>query len=475
VGLEPTTYCLEVIVRKIPAPRDQPLPNCNPTVMCYFSRPLDNRPPPPYHEPPRRFGPQHPRFWPPAGPTPLPKTLPPLTIAEINAAIRTRLPAQRLELRDGACPGLVLRAGPTSTLWTLQVRTAPGQPRRRYEIGPYPQITLAVARRLAAHKRDEAKSYPSSSPSDSSSGSPLTLSELVATYGSTNGSLQPSWYDADKRIRHVLAALLATPLARLTLPTLQRTIDAHPSRSSAAACVRYVRPVLRWGRKRGYLSLDARDLEQPKRSNVVRERVLSDDELRAVLTELTHAGHDAAVRIMLLTACRREEICGARWDEFALGGAHGEGGEAALWTIPRERTKQKRAHVVPLSSEAVRVLGLVREQDVREHTEGRACQGVRLWDGRLAGRNGNWDRYQKKLFERTDTAGWHRHDLRRTAATILGRSGVAPHIVEVVLGHTTAHSRIASVYNKSRYQKEHRDAMELLARYYCKLLSLRNI
>ena len=35
----------------------------------------------------------------------------------------------------------------------------------------------------------------------------------------------------------------------------------------------------------------------------------------------------------------------------------------------------------------------------------------------------------------TSTSGWHRHDIRRTVATDLGDMGVAPHVIEVVLGH----------------------------------------
>jgi integrase len=81
----------------------------------------------------------------------------------------------------------------------------------------------------------------------------------------------------------------------------------------------------------------------------------------------------------------------------------------------------------------------------------------------------NWDRYQKKLFERTGTSGWHRHDLRRTGATTLGGLGVAPHVIEACLGHTTLHSSLAGIYNQSRYTNEHADALQLLADYYNKI------
>ncbi len=85
----------------------------------------------------------------------------------------------------------------------------------------------------------------------------------------------------------------------------------------------------------------------------------------------------------------------------------------------------------------------------------------------FTGRNGaklqNWRRWQAAINERSGTAGWHRHDLRRSAATILGEAGIPPHIVEIVLGHAEPHSQLAGVYNKSRYLSEHRAAMQLLA------------
>ena len=52
------------------------------------------------------------------------------------------------------------------------------------------------------------------------------------------------------------------------------------------------------------------------------------------------------------------------------------------------------------------------------------------------------------------TERWQRHDLRRTAATLMGEMGVAAHVVEAALGHVDLHSRLASVYNKSRYRPE---------------------
>ena len=75
----------------------------------------------------------------------------------------------------------------------------------------------------------------------------------------------------------------------------------------------------------------------------------------------------------------------------------------------------------------------------------------------------NWDRETKRLQKATGTAGWQRHDLRRTGATLLGELGTPPHVVEAALNHAAIHSALAATYNRARYLPEVRAALGLLA------------
>lgn len=54
-----------------------------------------------------------------------------------------------------------------------------------------------------------------------------------------------------------------------------------------------------------------------------------------------------ALEALILTAARSGEIRGATWHELDL--------DAALWSVPASRMKMGRAHIVPLSVEAVAV------------------------------------------------------------------------------------------------------------------------
>lgn len=55
-----------------------------------------------------------------------------------------------------------------------------------------------------------------------------------------------------------------------------------------------------------------------------------------------------ALEFAILTAARSGEVRGATWDEFDL--------EAGLWTLPKQRMKAYREHVVPLPRRALRII-----------------------------------------------------------------------------------------------------------------------
>jgi hypothetical protein len=100
-------------------------------------------------------------------------------------------------------------------------------------------------------------------------------------------------------------------------------------------------------------------------------------------------------------------------------------------------------------------------QDTRRPPSPR--QNDRLFPNRTGWPLDNWDGFQKRLFNASGTAAWHRHDVCRTCATMLGDRGVAPHVIEIVLGRSVPHTAPAGIYNRSRYAPEHRAALQSLA------------
>lgn len=165
------------------------------------------------------------------------------------------------------------------------------------------------------------------------------------------------------------------------------------------------------------------------------------------------------LRWLFWTGCRLNEACGTRWRDVSLA--------AGLWTIPQ--TKQGREHVVPLPGPALALLRTLLPVDGAGqviHPDPAALVFTSKRGGALV----NWDRATKAVHDASGTGGWHRHDIRRSVASLMGDLGIAPHVIEVCLGHAlrsssngSSLSKVATVYNRSRYHQEHAAALDQLA------------
>ena len=201
--------------------------------------------------------------------------------------------------------------------------------------------------------------------------------------------------------------------------------------------------------------------EQPKS----RERVLSYGELAEIWQACGDDDYGRIVRLLILTAQRRDEVGGMRWQELDT--------EAGQWFLPSARTKNHREHVLPLVRDALALLPHCRTG--RDHIfgdgprrEGDQHRGFSGWskskaalDARILAARKMVDAGAKPL------SHWTVHDLRRTAATVMAdQLGVLPHIVEAILNHVSGHrAGVAGVYNRARYQAEMRQALERWGAY----------
>ena len=103
---------------------------------------------------------------------------------------------------------------------------------------------------------------------------------------------------------------------------------------------------------------DGKPLPQQVTKNVNHHAAVAVDELPAFMAELRERNSVAAraLEFLILTAARTGEVLGARWDEIDL--------KEATWTIPGERMKRGRQHIVPLSEYAMAILkSLPRQGD----------------------------------------------------------------------------------------------------------------
>lgn len=305
----------------------------------------------------------------------------------------------------------------------------------------------------------------------------LTVSDLIEAYlAQVERSQRPRTFKETTRHLRVDAKPLhgepADTLSRRTVAQLLMTmvnegrpVASNRTRSCLSAC--FV-----WGMKQGLVETNPVAGTAKLGHEKPRERVLTTEELKAIwLATDDTSDHSRIVRLLMLTGARREEIAGIVWPELNLGQSE--------WTLPAERSKNKRPHLVPLSEPALTILSSVEVRDKRELLFGEGEGPFSGWsrckerlDGRITRqrakeRLGRPLRKDEKPEPADALPHWTLHDLRRTVATMMAdKLAVQPHIVEAVLNHQSGtKGGIAGVYNRAVYASEKRQALNKWAEW----------
>ncbi len=139
-------------------------------------------------------------------------------------------------------------------------------------------------------------------------------------------------------------------ITRQHINSLLDKIVARNAEIQANRVLAAVHRFLGWSVERGYIELNpASNIKKPAKENP-RDRVLNEDELVKVYryAEGLNYPFGPLLKILILTGQRKGEVSGMKLSELNLS--------KGIWTIPKERAKNGRAHEVPLSSEVVKIL-----------------------------------------------------------------------------------------------------------------------
>jgi integrase len=396
--------------------------------------------------------------------------------------------AARIELPDGGCTGLYLIIQPSGKKsWAVRYRYL-GKPRKLtlgtalvLEPGePEPAsvdsaLTLAAARKLATDallkvrqgidpakdKQDNIRKGGEAAAVRAADTVENLSAQFIDRYCKVKNR---SWAQTEAIFNNrVLPKWSGRVVHEITKEDVQELVDeiAEEFPILANRTLSWVRKWFAWmgGRYKGGKKAQLKSRLvispcigiEPPGEEKSRDRVLSDDEIKALWNacgqqEKGGIGQPFGgfIRLLLLTGQRRTEVAGMRWSELDI--------EKRLWTLPADRTKNKRLHTIPLPTQAIGILEaakLIDGSDFVFPSTGKShIVGFSRCKERL-------DRIMKPA------KPWALHDLRRSAATGMSEIGVAPHIVEAILNHVSGHrAGVAGIYNRAAYATEKADALQ---------------
>jgi integrase len=420
----------------------------------------------------------------------------------------------RQEFQDDEPRNLYLRVTSEGVkTFTLRYRLkGKGEKATRMNLGHYPDVLLSQARDLARRAMLEVRSG-----NDPKTLKPRPTGPLWPVYLETYrvehvqkqkldlGKWTQNYADNKMSVltHNTALAWSAKHLTGITTNDVALLLEGIESPSIRRATFYHLEPLFKWAVGRGDLvaSPIGEAFNVPSRTKK-RERVLTPGELvtvwQHVLTAKPITTYSRIVSLLIVTGQRRREVAHARWEEFDRN--------AGIWTIPKERAKNKKEHIVPMTDLAWNLFDAIpRKSAVYLFTQDsntrkpfnsfsepklrldadilEALQAVGLPKSLREMRPVSFVTNPPELADQMLDARpqissrtiphWTLHDLRRTMSTWLNDpkgGSVQPHIVEALLNHTI--KGVASTYNHALYTDPMRDALEKWEAHLIKLAKM---
>ena len=407
----------------------------------------------------------------------------------------------RLEIWDSLLPRFGLRVTANGRKsWVVMYRMGGRKaPKRRLTLGPYPALSLAAARKLAKGAFEQIAEGKDPEPRSITPVDgqffPAVAAEFIERYAKENNK---GWKRQESDIQNELVPhwkfkKITAINRRDVIEILDRVCD-RASAVRANRVLALMRRFFSWCIERDILVTSPAAGLKPPGKEVSRDRVLSDDELNYVWRAFDALGYPfgGVGKLLLITAQRRDEVGHMRWEDLDLGNA--------MWTVPKERSKNGVANEVPLAALALKLLAaLPRQTDnpyvfpaMKKHrsaakpkrssldTTGSPVEDASKAHrpisgyGRVKRRLDRLISEHRKADAKPAMPPWWFHDLRRAAASSMARLGVAPHVIERVLNHISgSQSGVAGIYNRYGYLPEKKAALEMWHNHLMTLLNAR--
>jgi integrase len=362
----------------------------------------------------------------------------------------------RQEIPDRHMPNLYLVLQPSGhRSWAIRYRV--GGRSRKHTIGAYPAIDLKAARELAAKAfrvvaegRDPGyeKALSRSIQSDSVEAVVELFFERHCKRVNRPRTIEGTRQLLDLHVLPRWRRRLIKDISRRDVIDLLDGIVASGRPISANRTFTTIRKMFNWALERDIIDVSPCAGVRRPTPEVSRDRALSDAELGDVWRAVDKLSRPYAtlVKLLALTGQRRDEVARMRWAELDF--------DARLWSLPAERVKNGRLHIVPLSKPVLDILAALP----------RLGHFVLTTDGRTASNNFTINKRRLDALLPPDMPPWRMHDLRRTVASGLAKLGVNLPVIEKVLNHVSgSFAGIVGVYQHHDFACEKRAALDAWA------------
>lgn len=376
------------------------------------------------------------------------RTTRPLTNTEVSRAKATD---KDLTLHDG--DGLFLMVKTSGKkLWRFRYQRPSTKQRTMMGLGSFPSLSLAEARNMRAQYLSLlARGIDPQTQAEQAAEQQQIAIESIFSNVATNwfamkrNSVTPDyakdiWRSLEKDILPTIGEIPVQEIKARTLVEALEPIKARGALETVRRLVQRINEIMIYAVNTGLIDANPASgigmaFEKPKKQNMP---TLRPEELPKLMRSLVMSNLSVPTRCLiewqLLTLVRPSEASGARWIEVDL--------DAKLWTIPAERMKAKREHIVPLSSQALDILYIMKPISAnREYIFPSRNDPKQPMNSQTANAALKRIGYGGKLVA---------HGLRSIASTAMNEAGFNPDAIETSLAHIDK-NEIRRAYNRSIY------------------------
>lgn len=251
------------------------------------------------------------------------------------------------------------------------------------------------------------------------------------------------WRSLDKVVLPAIGEIPVQEIKARTIIEALEPIKARGALETVRRLVQRINEIMIYAVNTGLLDTNPASgvgmaFERPKKQNMP---TLRPEELPELMRSLVMSNLSVPTRclieLQLLTLVRPSEASGARWAEIDL--------DAKLWTIPAERMKAKRDHLVPLSPQALDILEVMKPISARrEHVFPSRNDPKQPMNSQTANAAIKRIGYGGRLVA---------HGLRSIASTAMNEAGFNADVIEAALAHSDK-NEVRRAYNRSTYLEQ---------------------